>query len=80
MYAALISASAPIFDAFENFVSYIMIADYQDFPSWLAMLYSSFAAAKFGMFSFAYLVVPISILTWALLKVKSLTSAKSLAQ
>lgn len=71
VYAALISASAPIFDALENAVSYVMIANYNTFPAWLAILYSSFAAAKFAMFTFAYIVLALGIGMWVIVRIKN---------
>ncbi|WP_341675468.1 hypothetical protein [Niveibacterium sp. SC-1] len=53
--AALISLIAPLCDALENLVSYVMLADPTGFaPAW-AWVYSSFSAVKFGGFVFAYL-------------------------
>lgn len=58
---ALISAIAPISDQLENLVSYIMLANPQDFFNGLAYIYSSFAATKFAFFVFAYLAAPLGI-------------------
>jgi hypothetical protein len=52
--AAVLSTLAPIADALENLVSYAMLAQPLDFSPWLALVYSSLAALKFGMFTFAY--------------------------
>lgn len=71
VFTAIISALAPLFDALENGVSYIMIANYSDFPDWLAILYSSLAAAKFAMFSFAYMVFFIAIFLWLIVQIKN---------
>jgi hypothetical protein len=63
VYCALISAFGPIFDAFENAVSYVMLANPVGFSSWLAIVYSSFAASKFAVISFSYLVMIIGTIT-----------------
>jgi len=58
---ALLSAIAPIADALENLVSYIMLANPGSFPDWLAYIYSFFALVKFAMFTFAYIAAVIGI-------------------
>ena len=55
IWAALISAIAPLADAVENGISFIMLANPAGFEPILAMAYSCAAAIKFGMFTFAYL-------------------------
>lgn len=65
LWAAFLSALAPIFDTLENFVSFIMLAQPFSFEPALAIVYSSLAAGKFVMFTFAYLAAPIG-LVWAL--------------
>lgn len=50
---------AALFDAFENGVSFFMMADPVQFPDWMAIIYSSFAAIKFGFWMIA--------LSWLLL-------------
>jgi hypothetical protein len=65
LWAALLSAFAPIFDALENLVSFVMLSEPLSFEPALALDYSSLAAGKFAMFSFAYLAAPIG-LVWAL--------------
>ncbi len=52
--AAALSTIAPIADALENLVSYVMLAQPADFSPGLALVYSSLAALKFAMFTFAY--------------------------
>ncbi len=52
--AAVLSTLAPIADALENLVSYLMLAQPLDFHPGLALVYSSLAALKFAMFTFAY--------------------------
>lgn len=45
----LIAPLAPLFDALENFVSFFMIANPENFANWLAYPYSSFAVIKFSL-------------------------------
>ncbi len=52
--AAPLSAIAPLADAVENGISFIMLANPTGFEPLLAIAYSSAAAIKFGMFTFAY--------------------------
>ncbi|PUA26679.1 MAG: hypothetical protein B0W54_23355 [Cellvibrio sp. 79] len=59
---ALISAIAPISDQLENLVSYVMLADPENFANGLAYIYSSFAATKFAFFVFAYIVAPLGLI------------------
>jgi hypothetical protein len=61
IYCALLAALAPAADAAENAVSYIMLANPLGFPGWLALIYSSFAALKFAMFTFAYIAAAIGL-------------------
>lgn len=63
--AAAVSAIAPMADAAENLVSYVMLAQPLGFPSWLALVYSSFSAVKFAFFCFAYLALPLGLLAAA---------------
>lgn len=58
---AFLSAIAPMADAAENLVSYVMLAQPTSFPDWLAILYSSCSALKFAFFCFAYLCVPVGL-------------------
>jgi hypothetical protein len=57
----LLSTMAPIFDVLENLVSFAMLADPRAFDPALALVYSSLAAGKFAMFTFAYLAAPIGL-------------------
>ncbi len=59
---ALISSIAPISDQLENLVSYIMLANPDNFVDGLAYIYSSFAATKFAFFVFAYVVAPVGLI------------------
>lgn len=61
IWAALLSAIAPLADAVENGISFIMLANPAGFEPLLAMAYSSVAAIKFGMFTFAYLAVAAGV-------------------
>ncbi len=65
LWVALLSALAPIFDAFENLISFVMLAQPLSFEPALAIVYSCLAAGKFAMFTFAYLAAAIG-LVWAL--------------
>lgn len=68
VYCAIISALAPLADALENGISFIMLADPSGFANWLALVYSSFATVKFAMFTFAYLSVVTGVLAAVALK------------
>lgn len=59
--AALLSAIAPLADAVENGISFIMLANPAGFEPLLAIAYSSVAAIKFGMFTFAYLAAAAGV-------------------
>ncbi len=61
--AAALSAIAPLADAAENMVSFAMLSDPLGFPGGLAQIYSSLAALKFGFFMFAYVALPVGIVT-----------------
>ena len=54
IWAALLSMIAPLADAVENAISFIMLANPTSFEPMLALAYSSVAALKFAMFTFAY--------------------------
>lgn len=68
---ALLSTIAPIADAVENLVSFIMLANPVNFSNWLAYLYSSLAALKFAMFTFAYIAAIIGLLVGLFSFIKS---------
>jgi len=59
---ALLSTVAPIADAIENLISYVMLLAPTRFPDGLALVYSSFAALKFAMFTFAYISATIGLI------------------
>jgi hypothetical protein len=54
LWAALLSSLAPILDALENLVSFVMLSQPLSFAPALALIYSALAAGKFAMFTFAY--------------------------
>lgn len=70
VWAALLSTIAPLADAVENGISFLMLARPTDFEPALALAYSSFAALKFGVFTLSYVValggVLATIVVWAL--------------
>jgi hypothetical protein len=59
--AAALSLIAPAADAAENLVSFVMLAQPTTFAPWLASLYSTLAALKFAMFTFAYAAAVIGV-------------------
>lgn len=60
--AAVAVMAGAICDAIENAWSFVMLADPADFADWLAIVYSSFAVAKFALFGSAMLLVMVSLL------------------
>ena len=67
--AAMLSALAPLADALENGISYVMLANPADFAEGLAWIYSSLAAVKFAMFTVAYLAAILGLICAAWLLV-----------
>lgn len=61
VWAALLSTIAPLADATENGISFMMLANPTGFEPFLAIAYSSVAAVKFGMFAFAYVAAAIGL-------------------
>lgn len=61
--AAVLAVTGASFDVLENLVSFVMLADPQDFPAWLALPYSGFAVAKFICLTAAMGLVPVSLIT-----------------
>jgi hypothetical protein len=57
-----IAPMAAVFDALENLVSFLFIANPQDFADWLVQPYSMFAVIKFALFGIAYLWISASII------------------
>ena len=74
---ALLSTLAPLADALENAVSYIMLANPLQFASFWAYIYSSFAAIKFAMFTFAYIAAAVGLLAGLVLFAKRALEHKS---
>ena len=56
-----IAPMAAGFDALENLVSFVMLANPRDFADWLVLPYSSFASLKFIIFGLSYLWVLAAI-------------------
>jgi hypothetical protein len=50
-----IAPMAPMADAAENLVSFVMLADPVNFTDWLVYPYSAFASLKFGLYVLTYL-------------------------
>ena len=65
LFMVFTAPQAATFDALENAVSFIMLADPTQFADWLAYPYSSFAVAKFMVFSLAYIWIALGILIGA---------------
>lgn len=76
LIAALFSAIAPLADAFENLVSYLMLMNPLNFNSYLAIIYSSFAAIKFAFFTFAYVAAIAGLMVALFLWVKRILDSK----
>ena len=68
LVVGLISIQAATFDALENGVSFIMLADPQGFADWLIYPYSSLAVAKFLCHAITYI--------WALLALLIITISR----
>lgn len=73
--AALLSTVAPLADTLENLVSYGMLANPAGFPDALAWGYSGLAAIKFALFTFAYVAVPLGVVTGLLVRFKAPSAA-----
>lgn len=56
-----IASTAPMFDALENAVSFVMLADPLGFADWLVYPYSGFACAKFAVYVVTYLWAPFAV-------------------
>ena len=78
MGAAMLSIIAPMADALENGISYIMLANPANFAESLAWVYSSVAAIKFAMFTFAYLAAILGLLSAAWLLVTRRIQARKI--
>jgi hypothetical protein len=64
LWAALLSSLAPILDALENLLSFVMLSQPLSFEPALALIYSALAAGKFAMFTFAYVAGGAGVM-WA---------------
>lgn len=65
---ALASALAPLADALENAVSFVMLADPAGFADALAWPYSAFAALKFTLFTATYAVALFGLVAGLLVR------------
>lgn len=61
--AAIVACMGACFDALENAVSFVMLAQQETFANGLAIPYSGFAAAKFTMITLAMALLLISMLS-----------------
>ncbi len=59
----VVTPLAAIMDAFENLVSFFMLADPVNFANWLAYPYSIFAVVKFFLFTLFMIWVAFSVVT-----------------
>jgi hypothetical protein len=59
----VIAPMAAVSDAFENFVSFYMLAKPTDFANWVAIPYSSFAVIKFLIYILAYTWLTVGIIS-----------------
>ena len=66
----IVGLCAPAFDALENLVSFIALADPTSINPVVAVVYSSFAALKFAGFFAVYLWVPVGLVAAAVLKAR----------
>ena len=62
LWAAITAIAGAAMDACENLVSFVMLADPQGFPDWLALPYSGFASAKFALLTLAMALLLASLL------------------
>jgi hypothetical protein len=63
IYAAASAILGAFCDATENVISFVMLSSPQEFPNWLALPYSGFAAIKFGLITLAMLLLIACIVT-----------------
>ena len=77
VFCALLSTIAPLADALENGVSYIMLANPSGFPNVLAMIYSSFAVIKFTFFTITYVIAAGTVLLIAFIWLRDLIFKKN---
>lgn len=67
----VIAPLAAVFDALENAVSFILLANPLDFDDWLVYPYSSFAVLKFAVYGLTYLWVIGSLPFMAIVSLNS---------
>lgn len=60
--AGILIPLGALFDAIENLNSFIMLAQPQTFPNWLALPYSTFAAIKFGCIGLGMVAMLVGLL------------------
>lgn len=60
LLAGLAMIGASVSDSLENLVSFVMLADPQGFPGWIALAYSGFAAVKFALIALAILLALVA--------------------
>ncbi|WP_155370736.1 hypothetical protein [Catellatospora vulcania] len=68
---------APVADALENLISFVLLSDPAHVNGALAIVYSTVAAVKFAGFAFVYLWLPAGLLTAALLRFRGRCLATS---
>lgn len=61
-WAGILIPLGAIFDTVENLNSFILLAQPQTFPNWLALPYSTFAAIKFGCIGLGLIAMLIGLL------------------
>jgi len=64
----VVGLSAPAFDALENLMSFIALANPSEVSPVVAVVYSTFAVLKFAGFFAVYLWVPVGLIAAAVLK------------
>lgn len=65
---AIIAPAIASADAFENLVSFFMLASPQDFPNWLAPVYLSLAAIKWGWSVIGVSILIVEVITLVVTK------------
>ncbi len=76
-FASTLIPLGALMDAFENLVSFVMLAMPQTFPNWIALVYSSFASIKFGLIGAGYICVFAGIVIGVIAYSVGLVSASS---
>ena len=73
----IVAPLAAVFDSLENLVSFFMLADPQTFADWLVIPYSTFAVAKFFIFTLAYIWVFVALLITSIFKLVTLFTSRT---